>query len=169
MLVPGSRANYLYNRFLVTRTTPLPRGFTSVSRLTVQASQCNLPYSEQAGGGGVGSVRGYYTDTAFGSEGTLASQEMRLPPFSASRLWNRETESRDKTQFGVFFDYAHLRQVTPIPDIQSRVDLASAGLLARYSITRYMDVEYDLGWRLRSAPTVPQRGAYGQVSLTGSF
>ncbi len=163
-MVFGSRANYLYNRFLITRTTLLPKKFTAVSRVTVQASQCNLPYSEQIGGGGVGSVRGYYTDTALGSTGQMFSQELRLPAFGL-----RSETSGGKTQFGVFYDYARLRQVTPIPDLQSSVDLASAGVLARYSLSRYVDVQYDMGWRLRKAPTMPALGAYGQISLTGSF
>ncbi len=168
-LVPGSRADYIYDRFLVTRTMPLPKSFSAVTRITLQGSKSNLPYSEQVGGGGVGSVRGYYTDTAFGSDGELFSQELRLPAFSLSRMLDRKSESGDKAQFGIFFDYADLRQVTPIPDLQSPVELASVGYLARYSISRYLDLQYDMGWRLRRASTVPERGAYGQVSLTGSF
>ncbi len=168
-LVPGSKANYIYNRLLVTRTTLLPKGFSAVTRVTLQASQSNLPYSEQVGGGGVGSVRGYYTDTALGSNGQMFSQEIRLPAFAIARTFDRNAEWGGKTQLGVFYDYANLRQVTPIPDVQNKVDLASVGFLARYSLSRYIDVQYDMGYRLRKAPTVPSLGAYGQISLTGSF
>ena len=168
-LVPGSAAHYLYNRFLITRTTPLLQHFTAVTRVTVQASNRNLPYSEQVGGGGVGSVRGYYTDTALGSTGQMFSQELRLPAFDLSRMVARSSEFGDKAQIGGFFDYARLRQVSPIPDVQSSVDLASGGFLTRYSFSRNLDFQFDLGWRLRSAPTVPSRGAYGQLSVTGSF
>ena len=169
MLVPGARASYLYNRFLITRTTPLPRRLSAVSRLTLQDSNRNLPYSEQVGGGGVGSVRGYYTDTALGSKGELYSQELRLPAFDMFRVFDRSSESGGKTQFGGFFDYASLRQVKAIPDMISHVNLASAGFLARYSLSRCLDLQFDMGWRLRQAPTVPNRGIYGQISLTGSF
>ena len=168
-LVPGARANYLYDRFMVTRTTPLPKRFSAVTRLTLQRSNRNLPYSEQVGGGGVGSVRGYYTDTALGSQGELFSQELRLPAFGLSRVFDRVSESGGKAQFGGFFDYANLWQVQTIPDVQSHVHLASIGFLARYSLSRYLDLQFDMGWRLRRAPTVPDRGAYGQISLTGSF
>ena len=168
-LVPGARADYLYNRFLVTRTTPLPRGFSAVSRFTLQTSSSNLPYSEQVGGGGVGSVRGYYTDTALGSKGEMFSQELRLPAFDPSHPLHRGSEFGGKTQFGVFFDYADLRQVRAIPNAANTVDLASVGFLARYSLSRSIDVQYDMGYRLRRAPTVPDLGAYGQVSVTGSF
>jgi hemolysin activation/secretion protein len=168
-LVPGARADYLYDRVLVTRTTPLPKSFSAITRVTLQASSSNLPYSEQVGGGGVGSVRGYYTDTAFGSRGEMFSQELRLPAFGPSQAFDRDSQLGGKAQLGVFFDYADLRQVSPIPDVQSPVELASAGFLARYSISRFLDVQYDMGYRLRGPPTVPERGAYGQVSLTGSF
>ncbi len=168
-LVPGSKANYIYNRFSVTRTTLLPAGFSAVTRITVQASESNLPYSEQVGGGGVGSVRGYYTDTALGSKGEMLSQELRLPAFALARAFDRNSGLPGKSQLGVFYDYADLRQVTPIPDVQNKVDLASVGFLARYSVSRYLDFQYDIGWRLRKAPTVPELGAYGQISLTGSF
>ena len=168
-LVSGAKAHYMYNRFLITQTTPLPKGLSAISRVTVQGSNGNLPYSEQVGGGGVGSVRGYYTDTALGSEGEMFSQELRLPAFSLSRSFERGSEFGDKAQFGVFFDYASLRQVRPIPDVEDAVDLASVGFLARYSISRFFDFQYDMGRRLRRAATVPSVGFYGQISLTGSF
>ncbi len=168
-LVPGARAHYVYNRFLVTRTTPLPERCSAITRVTLQSSSGNLPYSEQVGGGGVGSVRGYYTDTALGSKGEMFSQELRLPGFDLWRTLRRGSEVGDKAQVGGFFDYAALRQISPIPDATSSVDLASAGVLARYAISRAVDVQFDLGWRLRRAPTVPERGAYGQISITGSF
>jgi hemolysin activation/secretion protein len=169
MLVPGSKAAYFYNRSMITRTTPLPKQFSAVSRVTLQASDHNLPYSEQIGGGGVGSVRGYYTDTAFGSQGSLFSQEIRLPSFAPSRSFDRASQLPDRAQVGIFFDYADLRQVTPIPDMKNRVQLSSAGFLMRYSTSRFFDTEFDMGRRLRAAPTVPDTGWYGQVSLTGRF
>ena len=168
-LVPGAKAHYMYNRFLITQTTPLSKGFSAISRVTFQGSNGNLPYSEQVGGGGVGSVRGYYTDTALGSEGEMFSQELRFPAFGLSRTFDRSSEVGDKAQFGVFCDYASLRQVRPIPDVEDSVDLASVGFLARYSISRFLDFQYDMGRRLRRAPTVPSLGFYGQISLTGSF
>ena len=100
----------------------------------------------------------------------MFSQELRLPPFDLSRFLEHSSElARDKAQLGVFFDYASLRQVAPIPDVHNTINLASAGFLARYSISRFVDIEFDLGWRLRETPTVPVRASYGQISLTGSF
>ena len=166
MLVPGARARYVYDRLLVTRTTRLPAGWTSITRATGQLANHNLPNSEQLGGGGVGSVRGYFADTALGSTGLLASQEVRLPAFGLSQLARRGSKLDDLMQFGAFVDIARLRQVKPIPDVQSRVTLLSAGGNVHYSIGRFLDVQADLGWRLRRTATAPERGAYAQVSAT---
>ena len=85
-LVAGGTARYVYDRLSITRTTRLPDNFSWVSRVAAQISTGILPDSEQLGGGGVGSVRGYYTDTALGSVGILTNQELRLPAFSPSHL-----------------------------------------------------------------------------------
>lgn len=165
-LVPGARSNYVYNRLLVTRTTRLPKDFASITRFTVQLANHNLPNSEQLGGGGVGSVRGYYSDTALGSKGLLFSQEVRLPPISLSGLIDSRSKLGDALQLGIFLDYAHLDQIDPTPNIENRVDLASAGFNAHYSVSRYVDVQFDLGWRLRRVMAAPERGAFGHVSVT---
>jgi hemolysin activation/secretion protein len=161
-LVPGARAHYFYDRFLVTRTTRLPANFSSITRFSFQVSDHNLANSEQLGGGGIGSVRGYYTNTALGSEGVLGSQEFRIPPFSIFRF-------EDQAQFGAFFDYAHLTQKTPIPNAPETIDLSSVGVDAHYLISRYLAFEFDLGCRLRRTELQPHLGAYGQVSLTVSY
>ena len=168
-LVPGARARYAYDRLLVTRTTRLPAGFASITRATGQIASHNLPNSEQLGGGGVGSVRGYFADTALGSTGVLASQEVRLPAFGLTRLLRPGSRLDDQMQFGIFVDYARLTQVTPIPDVQNRITLLSAGGNVHYSIRRFLDVQADLGWRLKRTTTAPTRGAYAQVAATIGF
>ena len=165
-LVPGARARYAYDRLLVTRTTRLPAGFTSITRATGQIATHNLPNSEQLGGGGVGSVRGYFADTALGSTGVLASQELRLPAFSLTQALLPGSRLGDRMQFGAFVDYAHLAQVSAIPDVRNRVTLLSAGGNVHYAFGRYLDVQADLGWRLKRTETAPHRGACAQISAT---
>ena len=168
-LVPGARARYVYDRLLVTRTTRLPAGLVSITRATGQLASHNLPNSEQLGGGGVGSVRGYFADTALGSTGVLASQEVRLPAFGLTHLAMSGSRLGDQMQFGAFVDYARLNQIMPISDVQNRVTLLSAGGNVHYSIGRFLDVQADLGWRLKRTATAPKRGAYLQVSATVGF
>lgn len=168
-LVPGARARYVYNRLLVTRMTRLPRDLTSITRLTVQLANHNLPNSEQLGGGGVGSVRGYYSDTALGSKGVLFSQEFRIPPFSLTGIAHPRSKVGDALQLGVFFDYARLDQIDPIPNMENKVDLASVGFNAHYSVSRYLDVQFDAGWRLERVMAAPERGVFAHVSVTAGF
>lgn len=165
-LVPGARARYVYDRVLVTRTTRLPAGLVSITRATGQIASHNLPNSEQLGGGGVGSVRGYFADTALGSNGILASQEVRLPAFGLTKWALPSSRVGDQMQFGAFVDYARLTQVTPIPDVQNRVTLLSVGGNVHYSVGNHLDIQADLGWRLKRTETAPQRGAYAQISTT---
>jgi hemolysin activation/secretion protein len=165
-LVPGSSARYAYNRIGLTRTTFLPRGFSWTARILGQVSSRNLMYSEQLGLGGQGSVRGYYTDTALGSKGVLVSNELRTPAFSLGRIANLHLPVPDAEQFGVFWDYGHVSQVTPIENAVNEADLSSVGLDLRADIGRYANLVLDVGWRLRAAPDSRARGGFVDVSLT---
>ena len=165
-IVPGAAAHYVYDRFGLTRTTLLPKGFTSVSRIVVQLSDHNLLDSEQLAAGGLGSVPGYATDTALGSEGEMIGEEIRLPFFRPARLLHLPLPLVDQAQFGVFWDYADLYQVHSIPDLPSRVDLASTGIELRYDVGRYASLDFAVGWQLRAAPGIDKRGAFGDFSIT---
>ncbi|HSZ52977.1 MAG TPA: ShlB/FhaC/HecB family hemolysin secretion/activation protein [Caulobacteraceae bacterium] len=168
-LVAGGTVRYVYDRLSVTRTTRLPDNFSWVSRVAAQVSTGILPDSEQLGGGGVGSVRGYYTDTALGSVGVLTNQEIRLPAFSPTALVFHHPKMDDLAQVGAFFDVGEFRQPQAIVGGAPTADLMSTGVLAHYAIGRRFDVDFDMGWQLRTAPNQPTRGYYGAVALTASY
>jgi hemolysin activation/secretion protein len=168
-LVPFAKANYLYDRFSVTRATFLPYDLTWIARGTVQGTTVNLPDSEQLGGGGIGSVRGYDPETALGSKGVLFSQELRLPAFSPLRAIGTNIGVADQMQFGVFWDYASLSQSTPLPDLPRNVTLASVGFNVHYNLERYLDVEFELGSQLRRAPNAVDHGTLAAIVTTVSF
>lgn len=167
-LVPGSGANYTYNRLSVTRTTQLPEGMIWSLRGTVQTTNRNLPYSEQLGGGGIGSIRGYFPDTALGSEGVMINSELRTPAFRPSVLFG-QSSGNDLLQIGVFYDYAHLSQRTPLPDIASTVKLSSFGFNVHYALGRTMDLQIEAGKQLHRAPGESTRGAEAAVILSISY
>jgi hemolysin activation/secretion protein len=144
-LVPYADSSYVYDRLSLTRTTTLPAGFSWVLRLMAQQASGNLPYSEQIGGG-LGSLRGYDPNTALGSEGFLMSQDVRTPVLSAPGPLD------DKLQFGVFWDRAHTRQYTRLPDQPASVTLGSVGLGAYYNAGRYFNVQFEIGNQLEAAP-----------------
>lgn len=168
-LVAGGTARYVYDRLSVTRTTRLPANFSWVSRVSAQASTGVLPDSEQLGGGGMGSVRGYYTDTALGSVGVLTNQELRLPAFSPSAFISHSSKFNDLAQFGGFFDVGEFRQPQAIVGGAPTAELMSTGVLAHYAIGRRFSFDVDMGWQLHTAPNEPSRGYYGAIALTASY
>jgi hemolysin activation/secretion protein len=168
-LVAGSRPGYAYDRVGVTRTTFLPKGFSWTARVLGQVSSGNLQSSEQLGAGGPDSVRGYYTDASLGSQGVLVSQEIRAPAFSLAGMLHSAAPVADQVQFGVFWDYGHVSQNTPIPKAVNQSDLSSVGVVLHGTLDRFVDVKFDTGWRLREAPGTNRHGAFGDVALVVGF
>ncbi len=168
-IVPGAMARYAYDRFGLTRVTALPAGFSWIARALIQRSTHNLLDSEQLSGGGPGSVAGYPTDTALGSEGELIAQDIRAPAFSPAHLLGLPVPAEDQAQIGLFWNYADLYQGHPIPNLPNRVDLASLGLDLHYQAARYIDLQFDMGWQLRNAPETSKRGGFGEVSMVVGF
>jgi hemolysin activation/secretion protein len=162
-LEPGAKADYVYDNFSLTHTSFLPAGFTLASRVFGQVADANLLYTEQLGLGGADTVRGYVTDTALGSNGVLVSQEIRAPAFSLGGLLH--LSAPDAEQLGVFWDYGHVAQITPVPDAVNHADLASAGLDLHASFGRYASLSFDIGWQLRAPPGTAKRGGFGDVSV----
>jgi hemolysin activation/secretion protein len=153
-LTAGAAAGYVYDKLSITRTTRLPKNVTWIVRGIVQESNNILPYTEQLGGGGVGSVRGYYPDTALGSNGELLSTEIRLPAFSPGTLFG-QPRLGDLAQLGVFYDYGALRSPKTVAGGQAPVDLAGAGFFIHYSVDRFVDIDFNYGWQLKHVPTEP--------------
>ncbi|MEJ1968552.1 MAG: ShlB/FhaC/HecB family hemolysin secretion/activation protein [Rhizomicrobium sp.] len=81
-----ARAGYVYDTLTLARTTLLPYGAHSTTRLTAQYADGNLLPSEQLGGGGEESVRGYDPRAVNGSEGLLVREELHSPSFRPARL-----------------------------------------------------------------------------------
>jgi hemolysin activation/secretion protein len=168
-IVPYATAHYVYNRFGFTRTTYLPYQFSWVARVLTQYSNSNLLDSEQLAGGGPGSVAGYPTDTALGSNGELINMTIFAPAFSPSRLLGLHAFPDDQVQLGAFWDYANLYQDRAIPDQQNHVNLASTGLDLNYSAGQDVNVQFAMGWQLRNAPGTTKHGAFGQVSVVVGY
>ncbi|MBN8813260.1 MULTISPECIES: ShlB/FhaC/HecB family hemolysin secretion/activation protein [unclassified Sphingomonas] len=164
LLVPYSDATYGYGRISVTRTTFLPKGVTWIVRGMFQGATGNLPNSEQLGGGGIGSVRGYDPNTALGSEGLLLSTELRTPVF---HLLDKKMD--DYLQFGVFVDYASLWQPTPYPDLPHRDELASIGFNVNYGIGRHLDLQLQVGRQLKRAPFETEKKTRASIIATIGF
>ena len=164
-LTAGATSRYVYDKLSITRTTRLPKNVTWILRGIFQKSDNILPYTEQLGGGGVGSVRGYYPDTALGSDGILFSSEIRLPAFSPSAFLG-QPRFPDLAQLGVFYDSGALKSPRLVSGGQAPVDLAGAGFFIHYSIDRYLDVDFNYGWQLRQVGSEPRGlGHYAAIAV----
>lgn len=168
-LIPGAEARYVYNRLSVTRTTQLPGDMTWILRGAGQLASGNLPNSEQIGGGGAGSARGYYPDTAVGSEGVILNTEIRFPPFSPSGMIAPGSRLEDTLQAGVFYDFVDIRQVKSVEGGSPPARLESVGFLLNYAAAQKLDVSIDGGVQLRKGPSETKKGGYVAVSLSVSF
>ena len=168
-LVPGAKANYVYDRLSVTRTTRLPRDIAWVVRGSVQVATGNLPNSEQMGGGGAGSARGYYSDTAVGSTGVILNTELRLAPFSPAALFSQDPAFGDSLQAGDFYDFVDVQQPDQVPGASPPARLESVGFLLNYSAGRNIDLAIDGGLQLRRGPNETKKGGVIAMSLTVSF
>jgi hemolysin activation/secretion protein len=165
VLEPGAKAHYVYDNFSLTHTSFLPAGFTLESRFFGQVANADLLYSEELGLGGAAAVRGYVTDTALGSNGVLVSQEVRAPAFGFDGPWHVQ----DAAQLGVFWDYGHVAQVTPVPGAVNHADLASAGVDIHASLGRYVSLSFDIGWQLRAPPGMAKRGGFTDLSMLAGY
>lgn len=97
----------------------------------------------------------------------MISQSIRAPWFSPARVLGLKLPVEDQAQLGIFWNYANLYQVHPIPDLPDRVDLASAGFDFHYQTGRFTDVQFDMGWQLRNAPQAAKRGGAVTMEMIG--
>jgi hemolysin activation/secretion protein len=160
-----SDAKYVYDALAITRAVQLPYNMSSITRLKGQISDGDLLPSEQLGGGGVDSVRGYDTRVVNGSEGILASEELRSPPFSLLN-WTFCKDADDSAQFLAFWDYGRLSDPHTQPKVPDHVALESVGGGLNYMIGRYVDLRFDYGWQLLELPGSKKLGQMADISFT---
>ncbi|WP_220791746.1 ShlB/FhaC/HecB family hemolysin secretion/activation protein [Gluconacetobacter dulcium] len=167
-IVPGASAGYVYDTMSLSRLTYLPLGMSWSLDAVGQVSSGNLMYSNQIGLGGLYTTRGYFTSSAYGSEGVTVQNELHSPAWSVWKGWDTE-------QVGAFVDYGHVSQVKRIPQGVNSLDLASVGLDAKMKVRDYLDVTFNVGWRLAGMPAERRgegygdRGAFGNVAVTVGF
>ena len=163
----GAKANYVYDNVQITRLTPLPWQMSTMLRLNGQWASTELLASEQLGAGGDGSVRGYTTHTANGSEGGLASIELRSPPYSPSHAFG--WDFGEQGQLLVFYDAGIVQDFHQQKGQAKYAGLQSTGFGVRFGIGRFLDVHFDYGWQLAKAPGADKLGNLADVSVTFGY
>jgi hemolysin activation/secretion protein len=126
-------------------------------------------YTEQLALGGAKTVRGYAPNAAVGSQGMLVANEVWTPVLNLGKLasWSLPVEASE--QIGLFLDYCHVAQPHLIPGAANHADLASVGPTLHVTADRYLDLTYDAGWQLRTAPGATNRGVFCDILLSVGF
>jgi len=153
-LDPFADSEYTYTRIEAQRVQRLPYDFSLLGSATAQFSSDNLLGSEQLGGGGYRTVRGYEERAINGDEGVILNLELRSPSISVLKHAGI-SGYKDNLQFLMFVDYANLERKNKDPSTDDLATLASFGPGFRYSIPPYFNVRFDYGWQLND----PEVGA----------
>jgi hemolysin activation/secretion protein len=118
----NSYENFVHADLSLDYSYALANDIVGAFRLSAQLADSHLITNEQYSGGGLRSVRGYYSSEAVGDDGVAASLELRSPSF-APLLGAWLTEAR----FYGFVDSAFLKVIQPLPDVTSQYSLIGVG------------------------------------------
>ncbi|UPJ52695.1 ShlB/FhaC/HecB family hemolysin secretion/activation protein [Bradyrhizobium sp. 200] len=144
----------------VSHTHELPEGFQLYGKIQGQVADGPLVSSEQFSAGGLDTVRGYLESETLGDNGVVGNLELRSPNVG-DLLQKQMTDETGKGQarFTIFndwrfFGFADAGTVTvlhPLPDQQSKFDVWSYGVGARFKMFNYLN-----GTLVYSVPMVSQ-------------
>jgi hemolysin activation/secretion protein len=117
----GATANYMYLRSNATFGARLPADFTAILRLSGQFAPAPLISNEQFTIGGIESVRGYLEAEALGDMGIKSTLQFGTPQF---KLFSNAL----KLDSFVFYDFARVNTIQPLPGETSETELRSTGV-----------------------------------------
>lgn len=141
--------SYVYLRGDLSHTHELPKGFQLYGKIQGQVSDLPLVSGEQFGGGGLGTVRGYLEGEVFGDDALFGRLELRSPS-----LFNYFGNKSSDWRVYLFTEGGRLWLLDPLPQQQSRFDLASFGAGSEIHFLNHYNGSLDLGVPLISqSPT----------------
>ena len=105
-----------------------------------QAAGQALPTSEEFAGGGLGTVRGYLEAEALGDNALFGSLELRSPS-----LLHWFSDKSGEWRVYVFCEGGMLALNDPLPEQQSRFNLASYGIGSRFRLAQHLNGSIDFG------------------------
>ena len=132
-------SNFIYFRGDISHTHELPAGAQIYAKVQGQVADQPLINSEQIGGGGLGTVRGYLEAEDLGDNGIFGTIELRSPSF-LSRMQNKEDEWR----LYAFLDAGTLTIRDPLPQQTDVFDLASWGFGSRIQLYQHFNGSLDI-------------------------
>jgi hemolysin activation/secretion protein len=138
---------FIYIRGDLSHTHDLPKGFQAYGKVQGQLASGPLVSSEQFGGGGVGTARGYLEAEALGDNAIFGTIELRSPSLLG---WLPARWKGNDWRIHAFADAGILSLHDPLPEQESRFDLASFGLGSRLDLLNFLHGSVDVGVPLTS-------------------
>lgn len=131
--------NFIYFRGDLSHTHDLPGGMQVYAKVQGQVADQPLINSEQIGGGGLGTVRGYYEAEVLGDNGIFGTLELRSPSLLG---WMNKKE--DEWRIYAFLDAGTLTIRDPLPQQNDVFDLASWGFGSRIQLYQHFNGSLDI-------------------------
>lgn len=142
----ASNGTFIYFRGDLARTQKLPGGLELYGKLQGQITGDALVNSEQIGGGGLNTVRGYLEAEALGDSAIFGTLEIRSP----SLLSKWEKQGNEWRVYG-FVEGGELFINEVLPEQKPTVDLASFGVGTRVQVAEHFHASLDGGFPLVDA------------------
>lgn len=152
-----SRGSFFFFRGDLAHTQELPAGAQLFAKVQGQAASQPLVSNEQFAGGGLGTVRGYLEAEALGDNGIFGTLELRSPSLLG---WAKRKDTEWRV-YG-FIEGGILTLREPLPEQDSRFELASAGFGTRVQLFDYLHGSVDVGFPFKSLTTTQS----GDVMVT---
>ena len=145
----GARGSYFYFRGDLSRTQDLPWGLVLFAKVQGQAAGRPLVNSEQFGGGGLATARGYLEAEALGDNAIFGTLELRSPSVFVTKRKIGEGENAIEESTGNewrFYGFCDVGTTTlhdPLPDQESSSRLASIGVGSRLQLFDHVNGSVD--------------------------
>jgi hemolysin activation/secretion protein len=152
----GADGNFFYFRGDLSRTQQLPWGLALFGKVQGQAAGAPLVNSEQFGGGGLNTVRGYLEAEALGDNAIFGTIELRSPSIlTATRKVNEgesatEEPTGNELRFYAFGDAGTVTSHDTLPQQDSSFRLASIGIGSRLQLFDHVNGSVDFALPLTS-------------------
>jgi hemolysin activation/secretion protein len=137
--------SFIYFRGDASHTHELPLGFQGFAKVQAQIASQPLVSSEQFGGGGLGTVRGYLEAEVLGDNALAGTLEFRSP-----NLLSWLKKKNNEWRIHAFADAGVLTLNDPLPEQEDEFTLATIGIGSRIQLLENLHGSIDAGFPLIS-------------------
>ncbi len=144
----NASGNFIYLRADLAHTHDLPAGFQAYGRVQGQLADQPLINSEQFGGGGLSTVRGYLESEVLGDNAIFGTVELRSPSLFG---WFDKEARNNEWRIYIFGDAGTVTLRDTLPEQASRFNIASFGIGSTMRLFDHLNGEIDA-----AVPTISQ-------------